>query len=106
MKNIKKNFSMLLVVVMILSMSIIANADTPLTPSGLGALSFGQYITNISNEFRKKSRKEVLSANQAVIRSFAPSVESLAESDVVCTVGGEEKVNACADLFKNVGKLV
>ncbi len=29
MKNIKKNFSMLLVVVMILSMSIIANADTP-----------------------------------------------------------------------------
>ena len=84
----------------------IANSDTPVTPSGLGALSFGQYITNVSDEFRKKSRKEVLTADQSVIRSFAPYIRTLTESDVVCTVGGEEKVNACADLFKTVGKLI
>ena len=83
-----------------------SNVDLPLTPSGLGSLSFAQYITNITDEERKINRKTILTANQETIRGLAPYIKVLSESDVLCTVGGEEKVNADADIFKTVSKLI
>ncbi len=84
----------------------IANADMPMTPSALGAMSFGRYITNTSEELRKKTRYEILHADQQSIRALAPFMKQLAESNIICTVGGEEKVQESKDLFDIVEKLI
>ena len=84
----------------------LAASDAPLTPSQLGSASFGAYISNISDEFRQNNRNNVLATTQEKIRSLAPYVKTLSESNVVCTVGSEEKVTEAAELFKTVDKLI
>ena len=84
----------------------IAKMDAPLTPYSEGGFSFACYIAGISDEERQKSRDQVLTCNQETIRSLAPYVKNLSESNVICAVGSEEKIVAAADLFKEVTKLV
>ncbi len=84
----------------------ISNTDVPLPPYLLGSVSFGSYITNTTEEDRQKSRDRVLSANQETIRSLVPYLIVLADTDIICTVGGEEKLGAAAGLFKSVDKLI
>ncbi len=84
----------------------ISNTDVPLPPYLLGSVSFGSYITNTTEEDRQKSRDRVLSANQETIRSLVPYLKVLADTDIICTVGGEEKLGAAAGLFKSVDKLI
>ena len=83
-----------------------SNVDMPVSPNGLGALSFAKYISNTPDEFRVKTRREILTTDQARIRSLAPFVRTLSDSQVLCTVGGEDKMSADADLFKTVEKLI
>ena len=83
-----------------------SNVDMPFTPYDLGRVSFARYLSKISDELRQKTRDEMLSANQEAIRKLAPFLKLLADSDVVCTVGGEEKINEEANLFKTVDKLI
>ena len=83
-----------------------SNVDMPVSPNGLGALSFAKYISNTPDEFRVKTRREILTTDQARIRSLAPFVRTLSDSQVLCTVGGEDKLSADADLFKTVEKLI
>ena len=83
-----------------------SNVDMPFTPYDLGRVSFARYLSKISDELRQKTRDEMLSANQEAIRKLAPFLKLLADSDVICTVGGEEKINEEANLFKTVDKLI
>lgn len=81
-----------------------SNLDIPVTPAQLGVLSFGKYITNTSDEERRRNRKEILNANQETIRALAPYIRTLSDSEIRCTVGGEEKLKETADLFKTIEK--
>lgn len=80
----------------------ISNVDMPLTPAMLGAFSFSMYMSGITDEERQKSREQILSATPADIRALAPYVQVLSESDAICTVGGEEKLNESRDIFKSI----
>ncbi|MCR5215179.1 MAG: insulinase family protein [Eubacterium sp.] len=84
----------------------LAGVDAPMAPPILGLLSFNVYVSEISDEDRQKSRDQILSANQEVIRSLAPYMKVLSESKVVCTVGGEEKIQNAGSIFKTIDKLV
>ena len=79
--------------------------DAPLTPAMEGVFSFGCYISEITDEERQKSRDEVLSATQEKIRNLAPFVKVLSDSDVICAVGSEDKINESSELFKEITKL-
>ncbi|SEP94611.1 hypothetical protein SAMN02910369_00956 [Lachnospiraceae bacterium NE2001] len=83
-----------------------SSVDAPMTPSQLGAASFGTYIAHITDEIRQDNRNNVLATTQEKIRSLAPYIRLLSESNVVCTVGSEEKVMEAADLFKTIDKLI
>ncbi|MBP3233414.1 MAG: insulinase family protein [Eubacterium sp.] len=83
----------------------VAKMDAPLTPAMEGVFSFGCYISEITDEERQKSRDEVLSATQEKIRNLAPFVKVLSDSDVICAVGSEDKINESSELFKEITKL-
>ena len=84
----------------------ISGTDAPMPPSMLGAISFARYMSDISDEERQKVRDEILSANQETIRGLAAYLRVLTDTNLVCTVGGEEKVQAAAELFGKVDKLI
>lgn len=84
----------------------ISNSDAPLNPSQLGSASFTTYISELTEEMRQKYRDEILSTTQETIRTLAPIIKNLSESNVVCTVGSEEKVTEASDIFKTTTKLI
>ncbi|MBR3042825.1 MAG: insulinase family protein, partial [Eubacterium sp.] len=83
----------------------VAKMDAPMTPLMEGVFSFGCYICGITDEERQASRDAVLGATQETIRGLAPYVQTLADSDVICAVGSEEKINESSELFKEITKL-
>lgn len=80
----------------------ISNVDMPMTPSMVGAFSFSMYMSGITDEDRQNGRNQILSATAQDIRELAPYVKVLSESDAICTVGGEEKLNESRDIFKSI----
>ena len=83
----------------------IAKADTPLTPQLEGAFSFSCYMCGITDEYRQKSRTQVLTADQETIRSLAPYVKVVSDSGIICAVGSDDKINENKELFDITGKL-
>ena len=83
----------------------VAKMDAPMTPLMEGVFSFGCYICGITDEERQASRDAVLGATQETIRGLAPYVQTLADSNVICAVGSEEKINESSELFKEITKL-
>ena len=80
----------------------ISGVDMPLSPSMLGSFSFSVYMTGVTDEDRQKNRDQILSTTPEDIRALAPYVRILSESDAICTVGGEEKLNESRDIFKTI----
>ncbi len=81
-------------------------SEMPPSPSGLGALSFAQYITGVTDEERREQRRQVLASNQETIRNLAPFIKLLSDSTLRCTVGGEEKIAESSELFESIENLV
>ncbi len=80
----------------------ISKLDTPLTPSAEGSYSFASYLMNTTDEDIQKNRDEVLSADIEAIRALAPYVEAATLGGVICAIGGEGKIEAVKDNFKEV----
>ena len=83
-----------------------AKTDAPISPSLLGVLSFTAYITGVTDEERIRNRREMLNCTQETIRELAPYVHAVSDSEVICVVGGEDKINEVAGDFKEVTKLI
>lgn len=80
----------------------IAKLDTPLTPSSEGSFYFLSYLMGITDEELQQTRDEVLNTTVSTIRSLAPYVKAATKGDVICAVGGETKIEAAKDNFKEV----
>ncbi|MCR5691855.1 MAG: insulinase family protein, partial [Eubacterium sp.] len=80
----------------------ISDLDTPLTPRTKGARSYQAYQLGITLEEKQRERQEVLATDQAKVRQAAAMVRAVLEDEKICTIGGEEKVEAAADLFDHV----
>ncbi len=80
----------------------ISNMDVPLEPSAKGTMSFAAYLTGLTEEMIQKDRDQVLSCDQATIRSLAPIVEAVANQGIICAVGGEEKMEANKEAFGEI----
>ena len=83
----------------------IAKLDNPMPPAVEGTVAFGQYMAGVSDEERQKNRDDILNCTQETIRSLAPYVKALSDSDIICAVGSEEKITEAADAFGEVTKL-
>ena len=80
----------------------IAKLDSPLTPVAEGNFSFASYLIGLTDEDIQRDRDEVLATNVETIRGLAPYVEAAISGGIICAVGGEAKLEAAKDSFKQV----
>lgn len=83
----------------------ISNIDRPMTPAAKGDRSMNLYMNHVSAEMIQKERMEILTATQADIRALAAVVEALLRADMLCVIGGEDKIEAAKDMFMEVKTL-
>ena len=79
-----------------------SGVDAPLTPQMKGDMAATFYLRGITQEDRQRARDEILTATQADIRALAPLIEDAMRADVLCVLGGEEKLKENAALFGEV----
>ncbi len=80
----------------------ISKLDEPLTPVAEGNYSYVAYMLGLTDEDIQKERDQVLATDVAAIRELAPYVEAIIDGGVICAIGGEGKLNAAKDNFKEV----
>ncbi len=80
----------------------ISKLDAPLTPVSEGNFSFASYIIGLTDEDLQRDRDEVLATNVTTIKGLAPYVKATIDTGVICAVGGEAKLEAAKDSFKQV----
>lgn len=80
----------------------ISKLDSPLTPVAEGNFSFASYLIGLTDEDIQRDRDEVLATDVDTIRGLAPYVEATINGGIICAVGGEAKLEASKDSFKQV----
>lgn len=80
----------------------IAKLDAPMSPSAEGAFDFACYLTGLTDEKQQQHRDEVLATDVNTIKALAPLIKAVTDSGIICAIGGEEKIDAAAENFKNI----
>lgn len=63
------------------------------------------YMNHVSKEMIQKERMQILEAQQEDIRRLAQVVEAVLAADLLCVIGGEEKIEEQKELFIEVKNL-
>ena len=53
----------------------------------------------------RREREEILTADQEDIRALAGVVQALLNADMLCVIGGEDKIEAAKELFMEIKTL-
>ena len=83
----------------------ISSMDQPLEPVSLGDRSFVAYQSGITIETLAHERQQVLNCSQEDIRALAPYIQAIIDTQAICTIGNEAKIEAEAEIFNNVRTL-
>lgn len=83
----------------------ISDIDLPLSPSAEGSRALTSYLAHETYEDIQKERDEVLTADETGIKSLAAYVEAMVSQDMLCVLGGEEKIEEQKCLFEHVMNL-
>lgn len=70
----------------------VAKLDNPMTPPTAGAFNFAAYLSGVTEEDLQQDRDDILGATPEKIRSLAPIVKAVTDSEVICVVGAEDKL--------------
>ncbi len=83
----------------------VSDMDLPLSPSAEGGRALTSYLAHETYEDIQRERDAVLNADEAGIKSLAAYVEAMVSQDMLCVLGGEEKIEEQKDLFEQVMNL-
>ncbi len=83
----------------------ISGMDTPMTPYSRGVRNMSMYLSGITGEQLQRERDQVLNVSQEDIRSLAGIVRAILDGGNLCVLGGDGKIEASRELFKNVLRL-
>lgn len=84
----------------------VSGLDTPLTPSGKGAVSMNAYLIGVTETDIQKERDEILSADVNSIRVLADLIQAVLDTGNICVVGNEKKIEENKKLFKEIKNLM
>ena len=76
--------------------------DAPMNPLAKGERSKNLYLNNVSEEMLKKERLEILNATVEDVRAMAKIAKAVLADNVLCVIGGEEKIEEAKGLFGEV----
>ena len=68
--------------------STVASAEPLKTPREWGATADAIYLSDLSYETRRKTRREILATDREAILALCPALENMAKNGTVCVVGG------------------
>lgn len=85
--------------------STIGSIDRPLTPSIWGATCLTAFMNGVTDEMRKKERKEILSCSCDSIRALAPALKAVTDCRQICVVGNSSTIDRDSDLLMKTGYL-
>lgn len=80
----------------------ISNMDVPLEAPAKGSRSFNSYLMGITEEDIQRERDELLSTRQETIRSLAKLIQSITDTDIICAIGGESKIEENKEHFNQI----
>ncbi|MBM6828424.1 insulinase family protein [Anaerotignum lactatifermentans] len=80
--------------------------DQPKTNGELLDYGTALYFAGITEEMRQQERMEILNTSAAEIRQYEDLLKMIANSENICTIGGEEILNAQKDYFDSVENLI
>lgn len=83
----------------------ISGMDMPLTPNMKGRRSMTGYFSGVAIEELQKERDQVLNCSLEDIRSLAPVLRAVADSDNLCVIGNEQHIDKEKELFTSVQPL-
>ena len=83
----------------------ISDMDTPLTPSIKGARGLSAYLSGVTQEMLQEERDQVLKAGTEDIRALADLVQAMLDTESLCVIGNEEKINENKNMFNEVKNL-
>lgn len=82
-----------------------SNIDRPMTPSIAGDRSMNLYMNRVSMDMIRKERLQILNATQEDIRALSKIVKAVLAADLLCVIGGEDKIEEEKELFLEVKPL-
>lgn len=77
----------------------ISDLDTPRSPKIKGALALSAWMSGVTDEMQAKERSEILNCTEEDIRGLAPVVEAVLDTNQICVIGSEEKIEEAKELF-------
>ena len=84
----------------------ISHMDAPLTPRIRGARNVSMYLCGVTEEMLREEREQVLGASQEDIRALAGPVGAVLAGANLCVLGGDVRIEAERELFKELKRLV
>lgn len=80
--------------------------DQPKTNGELLDYAVALHFSGVSDEMRLQERAEILRTTDEDIRQFAELLQQISSSENICTIGGEEILNAEISYFDSVRNLI
>ena len=84
----------------------VGSADIPLTPFADGERSFNAYMSGITEDDIRKSRKEMIGTTASDIRDMAKYVKAVLDEKIMVVIGSEAKIKENSDKFDEVSSLL
>ena len=83
----------------------ISGVDAPMTPIARGRRDMGNYLNGLEDSMMIKTKREILTADEATIRSLKDTIKSFLDNSVVCVLGSAGKIDECKDEFDVIKEL-
>lgn len=77
----------------------ISELDTPQTPSTKGSRGLSAYLSGVTKEDLQKERDQILKADVSDIRALAGIVKAVLNTNSLCVIGNNDKIEANRELF-------
>lgn len=72
--------------------STVASHDAPVKPKQVAARQDGAYFVGKEPDWREKHREQILAATPETLRSFASTLDAVAQDGCVCVFGGKDLI--------------
>ena len=83
----------------------VGGADIPLTPFADGERSFNAYMSGITEDDIRKTRKEMIGTTAEDLRNMAKYVKAVLDEKIMVVIGSEAKIKESSDKIDEVSSL-
>ncbi|MFA6075718.1 MAG: insulinase family protein [Negativicutes bacterium] len=84
----------------------LSRVDTPLSPAQKGQAALQDYLSGRKHADVQRERDELLATNQKTVRSYAKLFAKLSAANIICVVGGKEKLESHCEMFKTITTII